>query len=99
MKCEAVNCKHNQLENFLYGYCQKKHPKLETEQDPVTYEEIKTGRCFDYEKRIKGEYFADYDQETGLFCVFHTDFKTGHSFSSYTTLAEAGRDAEERNNK
>jgi len=55
MKCEAVTCKHNKLDNSLYGYCQKKYPKLETEQDPVTYEEIKTRRCFDYEERITGE--------------------------------------------
>jgi len=54
MKCEAITCKHNKLDNFLYGYCEKKHPKLETEQDPVTYEETKTGRCFDYKERTTG---------------------------------------------
>jgi len=48
-------------------------------------------------EKQKGEYFPDYDEETGLYCVFHTDYKTGHSFSSYATLAQAGRDAEERN--
>jgi len=51
MKCEATTCKHNKLENSLYGYCQKKYPRLETVQDPVTYEETKTGKCFDYQER------------------------------------------------
>ena len=53
MKCEAVNCQYNKPENSLYDYCQKKYPRLETVQD-ITYEEIKTGRCLDYEKRTTG---------------------------------------------
>jgi len=103
MRCEAVNCQHNKLENSLYGYCQKKHPKLEIEQDPVTYEGTKTGRCFDYKRLTevnqKGEYFADYDEETESYCVFHTDFRQGIAFSSWASMAQAERDAEERNNK
>jgi len=54
MKCEAITCKHNKLDNFLYGYCEKKYPRLETVQDPVTYLEIKTGRCLDYQERTTG---------------------------------------------
>ena len=50
------------------------------------------------EKQI-GEYFADYDEETESYCVFHTDYKTGHAFSSWTSMAQAEKDAEERNNK
>jgi len=51
------------------------------------------------EQLEKGEYFADYDEETESYCVFHTDFKTGHAFSSYTSPEQAEKDAEERNNK
>jgi len=54
MKCEAVNCQHNKLDNSLYGYCQKKYPRLEVKQNLETYEETKTGRCFDYEERTTG---------------------------------------------
>jgi len=51
------------------------------------------------EQLEKGEYFADYDEETESYCVFHTDYKTGHAFSSCFSMAQAERDAEERNNK
>ena len=54
MKCEAVNCRHNKLDNSLYGYCEKNSPRLETVQDPETYEEIKTGKCLDYQERTTG---------------------------------------------
>lgn len=51
MKCQAVLCKHNKLENTFFGYCQKEFPNLETKQDPETYEETETGKCFDYQER------------------------------------------------
>jgi len=99
MKCEAVTCKHNKLENSLYGYCQKQYPRLETIQDPVIYEET-TGKCLDYQKRKpKGEYFVDYDEETESYCVFHTDIKQGIAFSSWASPQQAEKDAEERNNR
>ena len=50
------------------------------------------------EKQI-GEYFADYDEDSGSYCVFHTDFRQGIAFSSWASMAQAERDAEERNNK
>jgi len=65
------------------------------------YEEILKiykGKLEEHQRKI-GEYFADYDEETELYCVFHTDFKTGHAFSSWGGMEEAERDAEQRNNK
>jgi len=50
------------------------------------------------EKQI-GEYFVDYDEETESYCVFHTDLRQGIAFSSFASMAQAERDAEERNNK
>jgi len=51
MRCEAVNCQHNKLDNSLCGYCQKSSPKLETIKNPVTYKEELTGKCFDYQEK------------------------------------------------
>jgi hypothetical protein len=46
----------------------------------------------------KGEYFADYDESTEMYCVFHTTFKTGFAFSSWASIEQAEQDAENRNN-
>ena len=48
---------------------------------------------------LKGEYFTDYDDNTGLWCVFHTDFRTGHAFSNWSDKRQAEQDAEKRNNR
>jgi len=44
-----------------------------------------------------GEYFADFDAPTGLWCVFHTDINTGHAYSSWADENAAKHDAERRN--
>lgn len=44
-----------------------------------------------------GEYFADYDEESGLFCVFHTDKKTGFAYSSWACMEDAEKAAKKRN--
>jgi hypothetical protein len=49
--------------------------------------------------KTKGEYFADYDEESGLYCVFHTDKKTGFAYSSWGSMEDASKDAECRNKK
>jgi hypothetical protein len=43
-----------------------------------------------------GEYYADLDEETGLYCVFHTE-KGGHAFESYCDIGEAEQRAKIRN--
>lgn len=45
-----------------------------------------------------GKFFADYDEDTDSWCVFHTDYKTGFAFSSWATREQAEQDAKERNN-
>lgn len=49
----------------------------------------------------KGEYYAEYDEESGLFCVFNTDDvgkkESGFAFSSWATMEQAEKDAIERN--
>jgi len=47
----------------------------------------------------KGYYFAEYDEESGAYCVFHTDIKSGFAYASYSTMMEAERDADSRNNR
>lgn len=49
------------------------------------------------EQLSKGEYFVDYDEESGAYCVFHTDFKTGFAFASYASEQEALKNVKERN--
>jgi len=44
-----------------------------------------------------GEYFVDYDEESGSYCIFHTDYKTGFAFASYASEQEAEKNAKERN--
>jgi hemolysin-activating ACP:hemolysin acyltransferase len=46
---------------------------------------------------MKGEFFADLNEETGLYCVFHTDVKPGHAFSSWSSMQDAEKDAKNRN--
>lgn len=43
----------------------------------------------------KGEYYADYDEKTGLWCIFHTE--NGHAYASYSDKYEAERRAKELN--
>jgi len=45
----------------------------------------------------KGEYFADYDEETALWYVFNTELRPGHAFSSHASKAEAEECARLRN--
>jgi len=49
------------------------------------------------EQLAKGEYFADYDEESGSWCIFHTDYKTGFAFASYASKEEAEEKTEKRN--
>lgn len=46
-----------------------------------------------------GEYFADYDEESALYCVFHTDKKTGFAYSSWACMEDAKKDAIRRNDE
>ncbi len=46
---------------------------------------------------MQGEYFADYDSVTGLWCVFHTDHKTGFAFSSWVSREQAEKEANKKN--
>lgn len=42
-----------------------------------------------------GEYYAELDEDTGLFCVFHTE--TDKAFGSYSSMEEAEEKADEMN--
>lgn len=44
-----------------------------------------------------GEYFADYDEDSASWCIFHTDYKTGFAFKSFASQQEAESRAEEMN--
>lgn len=44
----------------------------------------------------KGEYYAELDEETGLYCVFNTE-RDGHAFSSWADVGAAEGDASVRN--
>lgn len=44
-----------------------------------------------------GEYFADYDSDTGCWGVFHTDQDSGHCWALFSTQEEAEQYAEELN--
>jgi len=46
-----------------------------------------------------GEYFVDYDEKTGLWCVFHTDKKTGFAHATLCSKEEAEGIAEIMNKK
>lgn len=49
------------------------------------------------EERFQGEYYADFDEESGLWCVFHTDLNSGHAYSSWASQIQAEEDAAKRN--
>jgi len=42
-----------------------------------------------------GEYYADYDKHTGLYCVFHTE--SGKAHASYASMVEAELEARRMN--
>ena len=48
-------------------------------------------------KLLEGEYFADYDENTGVWGVFHTDYNTGHAFSTWGDQRTAELEAERKN--
>lgn len=52
-----------------------------------------------YEGESKGEYYVDFDDDTELYCVFHTDKGDGKAFASYSDKGEATKDANERNSE
>ncbi len=43
------------------------------------------------------EYFADYDSETQLYCVFSIGAKEGFAYSSWASMEQAEADARRRN--
>ena len=45
----------------------------------------------------KGYYFAEYDENSLAYCVFHTDLNSGRAYSSFPSMQEATRDAQKRN--
>lgn len=47
----------------------------------------------------QGEYYVDYDDDTGTWCIFHTDKKPGHAYKSFMDKGEAERRCKEMNNK
>jgi len=49
------------------------------------------------EQLAMGKYFVDYDEESGSYCIFHTDYKIGFAFASYASEQEAEKNAKERN--
>jgi hypothetical protein len=50
-------------------------------------------------KHSMGEYYAKYDNDSKMWCVFHTDLKPkeGHAFSSHASKESAKEAAKERN--
>jgi hypothetical protein len=44
---------------------------------------------------VKGEYYADWDECTFMWCVFHSE--SGKAHASYATEKEAKEDASRRN--
>jgi len=44
-----------------------------------------------------GYYFAEYDDDSQSYCVFHTGLNSGRAYSSFSSMREAERDAEQRN--
>lgn len=47
----------------------------------------------------KGEYYSEYDTDSGLHCVFHTDKGNGKAYASYSSAAEAKAAADKKNKK
>jgi hypothetical protein len=46
-------------------------------------------------KTPKGEFYADLDEDTDLYCVFHTE--TTKAYSSWSSMEQAKEDADRRN--
>jgi hypothetical protein len=44
-----------------------------------------------------GEYFAELDESSGMWCVFHTDINPGFAYSSWLSKEQAEADARLRN--
>jgi len=44
-----------------------------------------------------GEYYADLDADTGLYCVFHTE--TSKAYTSWATMEQAQENATEKNSQ
>lgn len=45
----------------------------------------------------QGSYYADYDEGTAMWCVFHTDIRSGFAYSSHATEKDAKDAADHRN--
>ncbi|MCP1185062.1 hypothetical protein [Paenibacillus sp. 1781tsa1] len=45
----------------------------------------------------KGVFYSDYDVETDMYGVFHTDYRQGHCFGLFLGREEANIEAKERN--
>lgn len=43
-------------------------------------------------------FYSDYDENTNIYCVFHTDMPDGFAYASYASEEEAEKNAIERNN-
>jgi hypothetical protein len=56
------------------------------------------GKWIKENKSINGEYYADYDEDTKMWCVFHTDKGEGKAFASFATKKEADAYAKRKNN-
>jgi hypothetical protein len=50
-----------------------------------------------YQKDKAGEFYEDFDEESGLWCVFGSE--TGHAYASYSDEEEARSKAEEMNSR
>lgn len=44
-----------------------------------------------------GEFFVEYDENSGYWCIFHTDRKAGYAFKSFLTEQQAEKETEELN--
>jgi hypothetical protein len=67
---------------------EKNQPKLDA---PSPEEDKKTTA------KAEGEYYSDYDDESGLYCVFHTE--SDHCFSTFSSASEAKAEADDLNQK
>ena len=44
----------------------------------------------------EGEYYAEYDEDSGMWCVFHTDLRSGFAYASFSCQDEAEAEADRR---
>lgn len=49
------------------------------------------------ESKQVGEYYAELDEDSDMWCVFHTDKNSGKAYSSWASKSEAEKDAARRN--